>query len=158
MREEDYEVTSFTVTKTVDKPEVEAGDIVTYTLSVYNDGHLSNVNDLEINDVMPGIPAANFIDFKLDPSSTVDQTPGNVTINPSQRSAKIVSLEVGKVAKFTYRVKIPDDSPAGKVWTNTTTTTTADGTTANVDSKIIDTVKEQIGNTNRFLTQKYVEV
>ena len=118
VHEEDHESPSFTVTKTVDKPEVEAGDVVTYTLSVYNDGHLSNINNLEINDVMPGIPVANFIDFKLDPSSTVTQTPGNVTINPSQRSAEIVSLEVGEEAKFTYRVKIPDDSPIGKVWTN----------------------------------------
>ena len=131
VHEEDHESPSFTVTKTVDKPEVEAGDVVTYTLSVYNDGHLSNINNLKINDVMPGIPVANFINFKLDPSSTVGQDVGNVSIKPDKRGANIVSFKQGEEAKFIYKVKIPDNSSVGKVWTNTATATAADGTTAN---------------------------
>lgn len=44
------------------------------------------------------------------------------------------------------------------IMTHKNTLTNVVTLTIEVDSKITDTVKEQIGNTNRFLTQKYVEV
>ena len=44
------------------------------------------------------------------------------------------------------------------IMTHKNTLTNVVTLTIEVDSKITDMVKEQIGNTNRFLTQKYVEV
>ena len=123
------------VKKTVDKSIVEAGDIVTYTLSVKNSGETDLAN-VDINDVMPGVDPANFIDFNLDPSSTADQTPGNITIKANKRGADIVSLKKGKEAKFTYKVKIPVNSPVGKEWDNTAKAKAADGTTAQDSSKV----------------------
>ena len=119
-----------TVKKTVDDKTPEAGDVVTYVLSVKNSGETDLAN-VDINDVMPGIDPANFIDFKLDPSSTVGQDVGNVSIKPDKRGANIVSFKQGEEAKFIYKVKIPDSSSVGEVWTNTATATAADGTTAN---------------------------
>ena len=78
-----------TVKKTVDKPIVEAGDIVTYTLSVKNSGSTDLAN-VDINDVMPGVDPANFIDFNLDPSSTVGQAVGNVSIKSDAVDRKSV--------------------------------------------------------------------
>ena len=90
----------------------------------------TDLANVAIDDNMAGIPAANVMSFALDPSSTVDQTAGNVTIKADKTGANVVSLKKGKEAKFTYKVKIPTDSPAGKVWTNTATARAEDGTTA----------------------------
>ena len=72
---------------------------------------------MDINDVMPGVDPANFIDFNLDPSSTVGQAVGNVSIKSDKRGANIVSFKQGEEAKFIYKVKIPDNLSVGKVWT-----------------------------------------
>lgn len=125
---------NITVSKTGSHTEVEAGEVVTYSLSVKNTG-TEDLANVEIDDVMPGVPAENFIDFVFDASSTVGNNPGNVTIK-GKRGATIIDFKSGKEAKFTYKVRIPVDSPAEKVWTNTATATAGDGTTANASFNV----------------------
>ena len=54
----------------------------------------------------------------------------------NKRGTDIVSLKKGKEAKFTYKVKIPVNSPVGKEWDNTAKAKAADGTTAQDSSKV----------------------
>ena len=71
-------------------------------LSVKNSG-ITDLANVDINDVMPGVDPANFIDFKLDPSSTVSQAVGNVSMKPDKREANIVSFSLsGRFPQFAF--------------------------------------------------------
>ncbi|MCH7409811.1 gliding motility-associated C-terminal domain-containing protein [Belliella sp. DSM 111904] len=100
--------TRFSIEKTVDQPEAEAGETVTFSISVTNDGTLP-ITNLVITDVL-----SNLVTY-IASSSTV-QLLGNNTINWN-----INSLAVKQSITLTITVRLADDIPVNTIIPNTAT-------------------------------------
>ena len=124
------------IRKVGDRTTVKAGDIVTYTVTVKNNG-LQNLVGVNITDDLAGIPAGNVVEFKLDTSSTVDQSPGNVTIKADKTGANIKEFQKDKIARFIYKIKIPDDALENQMFTNNVQAVDTDGTMASDSWRVV---------------------
>ncbi len=116
--------------KTVDNNNPKVGDIVTFTVTVINDGP-DNATNITIIDIMPGVPG-DFSDISINPSmGTYNSTTGiwtipflangaNATLNLSGNvTANIVGVTVTNTATETHQDQydpIPDNTASASIY------------------------------------------
>lgn len=107
-------VKKITITKTNDKTGgVGAGDYVTYTLTLTNEGN-ANFSSIEVVDVLPGF-------WYVTGSSKINSVSSN---DPSEWSGRLTwnlgNLNASQTVKIEYRVQVPGDTDSA-TYTNIAT-------------------------------------
>jgi uncharacterized repeat protein (TIGR01451 family) len=128
-----------TLTKTVNDPFPLAGDIITYTIIIDNDG-LADATDALISDTIPAdLTFAGPV--MLDPPGTTLPAPGFPTL------ASGLTITAGSTITLTFPVTVEANLLPGTQITNTATVTSAE-----IDTPVGDSVIIEIANPNPSLT------